>query len=255
MEISQALDAVARLSNGTLKAATLIGGPECGFIAAVAHWFFEIDVEMRTSDGEILQASRKAETRAQLTVIYETHSGRQQVLTSMISSKTYAVHDLKSNLFKAGSASSIRITGRVPWKEALHYTLGRTFEKLAVRQDFGNIIGSAARIFQAISKAEPEGDFNYFQLKEWCAYSDHSYGQGYLNSAISMFPELSALRKTMKLQWIYHTKMRSQLTDLHKPGSLLYAIVRSALVDEGGTHFVYLYSLKSSLESHHVSRY
>ena len=198
VEIAQALDAIARLSNGTLKAATLIGGPECGFIAAVAHYFFDIDVESRTSDGEILQASRKAEDQAQITVIYETHSGRQQVLTSMISSETYAVHDLKSNLFKAGSASSTRITGRVPWKEALHYTFGRTFEKLVVRQEFGDIIGSAARIFQAISKAEPEGDFNYYQLKEWCAYSDHSYGQGYLNSAISTFPELSALRKTME---------------------------------------------------------
>ena len=198
VEIARALDAVARLSNGTLKAAKLIGGPECGFIAAVAHWFFEIEVELRTSDGTILQASSNANGKAQLTVIYESHPGRQQALMSMVSSETYAIHDLTSNLFRAGSASNTRITGRVPWKEALRGTFGKTFGQLLSKQDFGSVLGSAARIFQGLSHAEPEGDFTYLQLKSWCAYSDRSYGQGYLNCAISVFPELSELRRTME---------------------------------------------------------
>lgn len=198
VEIARALDAVARLSNGALKAATVIGGPECGFIAAVAHWFFEIDVEVRTSEGEILQASGKADEKARLTVIYETHPGRQQALTSSVSSETYAIHDLTSNLFKAGSASDTRITGRVPWKEALRGTFGRSFARLQSKQDFGSVVCSAARIFQGISQAEPEGGFPYPELKSRCAYSDRSHGQGYLNCAISMFPELSGLRKTME---------------------------------------------------------
>ena len=198
VEIARALDAVARLSNGTLKAATLIGGPECGFIAAVAHWFFEIEVELRTSDGTILQALSDTNGKAQLTVIYENHPERQQALTSMVSSETYAIHDLTSNLFRAGRTSETRITGRVPWKEALRGTFGKTFGQLLLKQDFGSVFGSAARIFQGLSHAEPEGDFTYEQLKSWCAYSDRSYGQGYLNCAISVFSELSVLRKAME---------------------------------------------------------
>ena len=199
IEIAQALDVVARLSNGTLKAASLIGGPECGFIATVAHWFFDISVELRTSDGEILQTSKKAEDKAQLVVIYETHTGRQNALTSSISCETYVIHDLTSRLFRPGSASDTRITGRVSWNEALRNTFGRYFTALLSKQDLGSVVGSAARIFRGIAQAEPEGDFTYTQLKQWCAYSDRSHGQGYINCAISTFPELSGLRKTMEV--------------------------------------------------------
>lgn len=64
---------------------------------------------------------------------------------------------------------------------------------------FGRTIGSAARIFQAITCKEDEPELAKFLYTDNCFYGDQSYGRGFLNIALHRFPELLPLAEKGEL--------------------------------------------------------
>lgn len=88
-------------------------------------------------------------------------------------------------------------------------------------ENFSLTIGSSARIFEGISKAEPDAGFAYRQLENWCGYRDESYGRGYINAIANTFPELSRLR----------THMEAAMTEKYQDAVVQYGAAQARLAD------------------------
>ena len=198
-DIALALDAIARISNGSLLSVTLIGGSECGWLGAVAHWFFEIGVDFESAAGQSLERVSQPADGPRVLIIFNENPTSQQNLGVMVASETYVIRDLKDNIFEFSEVSNYDITGRVTWQEAIQQTFGEPARILLKQQAvFGSAIGSAARIFQGISKAEPDCGCTRLDLETWCGYHDSSFGQGYINSGVNLLVELAPLRHRME---------------------------------------------------------
>ena len=98
---------------------------------------------------------------------------------------------------KDGPLGSALLCGRVPWQSALSLTFGPAFRKLIESPTiFGKLIGAAARIFEAVAKAE-KGLHNE-TLRTCSTYLSSSRGQGLISSSILRFPELRLLKVHME---------------------------------------------------------
>jgi hypothetical protein len=203
-DIARVLAALARLSTDSALSIKISGGTKCGWIAAVAHWFFELDVEIRSSNGTILYPSARKGKEPQLLVIFEPKDPE----SIQVVGKSYIIKDLTHGLMYKDGLETSRVTGRVRWETALYQTFGNSAQRLLNQTSvFARSIGSAARIFQAISLAEGEGNFTMTQLEDWCSWSDDGYGRGYVTAAMVQLPELAPLRDKIE------TALESSYTD------------------------------------------
>lgn len=141
-DIAQVLAAIARLSADLAHSIKISGGTECGWIAAVAHWFFEIDVEIRSSNGEILYPSSRKGEKPQLLVTFES----KDLESLQLVGKSYIIRDLTRGLLYKDGLEASRLSGRVRWEMALHQTFGNSAQRLLHQTTvFARSIGSAAR--------------------------------------------------------------------------------------------------------------
>ena len=87
----------------------------------------------------------------------------------------------------------VALSGRVPWEGALENTFDSDFRKLMMmKQAFDSMIGSAARIFQAIYEADKEVPRKW--LINCRSYYPQSYGSSYIHFILARFPELQGIR-------------------------------------------------------------
>ncbi|KAI9793796.1 MAG: hypothetical protein M1833_000519 [Piccolia ochrophora] len=192
-DMARALEAIARLSNGVIMSVRLVGGSECGWLAALAQWFFEIEVEIESADGTILLQRPNTSKQAQLVVVFEQKGGDKFESGVEITSQTYRIRDLTAESFLHRDPDNRCMSGRVPWENASQQTFGSAarnlFKQTAI---LGSAIGSAARIFQGLARAEPDASTEKF--KDWCYYDDNCFGKGYVNFTMNLLPELMPLQ-------------------------------------------------------------
>ena len=81
---------------------------------------------------------------------------------------------------------------------ALSATFGQDGKQLTGTKVFGQMIGSIARVFTAMSRAEPWVSRDGQKLERWTGYSESSFGRGFLNSTIKWLPELTNLYPSME---------------------------------------------------------
>ena len=92
------------------------------------------------------------------------------------------------------------ISGRVSWDQAIKTTFGSTGQKLLESShDLGQIIGTAARIFEAVAQNDPN-DLDIWKARPWTnsfrtstTYAENSYGIAFVHFAPKLLPELSVL--------------------------------------------------------------
>jgi hypothetical protein len=161
-DTAKALNAIGRISHGFSTSMTIIGGPECAWLAAVAYWFFDIIVEMRNVDGKVLHANPSTGTGPKLLVIYAP----SQTSGMQILGKSYVVRDIALEVLSRGSLNPSRLTTRVRWDEALEKVFGRTGPRLlSLTQYFGTAISCAARILLGIARNEEDTDLDEDELQ------------------------------------------------------------------------------------------
>ena len=223
--IADALSALARLSNGRMASISLAGGPDAGWLAAVAEWF--LDFKIKIIDGqsqETLYMNHVDDQNTQVTIVYSSqlmqdsgaptpaYVGRDVDLSSSVSrpntstgkvsvrDKTYniSLEDLGKSFLKDDLDYNAHVvSGRLPWKSALRLAFGSDFERLMkTRNAFGEAIGSAAVLFRAMVQAQPDIPTRY--LSSNSGHSDSSYGQGLVAFVVQQLPELSDLRNIME---------------------------------------------------------
>lgn len=203
--IADALSALAMLSNGRMEYVSLTGGPDGGWLAAVAEWFLDLKVKIvDDSSLEVLYTNHADDQDTQVTVLYlsqvQQDSGEKRTDQVAISDKTYKVslEDVcKTFLPSDPEYNTSTVSGRLSWTSALRGAFGSDFERLMTRPNaFGTAIGSAAVLFSAI--AEAHQDISPLYLGPNMGYSDSSYGQGLVAHVVQQFPELASLKKSME---------------------------------------------------------
>lgn len=206
-DVAAVLNAIACLSQGEIASINLVGGSVCGWLAAFAHTFFDLDVQLHSGDGHLLLKTNAEHKMVHLNVIFDT----SRPLAMQLSSTSYFVGNVKG-LFRE---SYLLRTGRVSWDQVIKRTFGSTGEQLLKsKRSFGIMIGTAARIFAAVTESDEmffqllgpqleeyqnrqnrlDGALNTFQ-EEWIGYHYENFGRGYVEFTIRRFPELSQLRQ------------------------------------------------------------
>ena len=194
-DVALALNAIGRLSRGEIAAITLAGGAICGWLAAFAHVFMDLDIELQDNKKNLLMKTVAEDQRVHIVVLFgETTSPIVQ-----LSSTSYYIRDVNTFMKR----SYLLQTGRIPWDELIQRTFGSLgTELLEAKRHFGALIGSAARIFDAV--AHNDKDFTELLgwgpsstkifYENWIGYNVESFGRGYVDFAIERLHELKDLR-------------------------------------------------------------
>lgn len=185
-DVAQALGGVVEILNGSITSITLVGGAACGWIAAFAHWFLGLDIEVRRGDDEqeILYTS-SLDGKVAISVIYDNRGYDMAIKRR---DTTYVLRNLES-LMAANYPTVNWFSGRVPWDRALVTAFGSQARILIKKKELGMMLGAAASILLAISKADREVSFDD-RSSEWPGYGEMSVGFGFLRSACDWLPEL-----------------------------------------------------------------
>ena len=205
-DVAKVLNALARLSVGQITTLTISGSCDCGWVAAVAHWFFDIIVEFHDQEGQTVYPVGKPTALSQRKLIVVLAPDKPNIL--QVVSVAYQIADVTRDII-AGCEPDFNVASllvRLPWRSVFQQTFGKQASTLIkeLQDDLGTAIGSAARIFSEYVKAQtdklslqpfPESDIS-FSL--WYGHGSASYGQGFLHFVCKTFPELESLQETME---------------------------------------------------------
>lgn len=193
--IAEALVAISAVTRKELQAITLIGGPDAGWLCAVAEWIMDLKVSISNHQGEILYTNVTGPEQVQVQIIF----GREATSIShdiIIQGKTYILKGISEVL--GGEFDSTVVSGRLEWKTALRSAFLLDFKRLkeSLPETLGTLLGSAARIYKGVAQADKTFPLTY---RTACTtYCDQSFGPGFVINAISWFPELATLREHME---------------------------------------------------------
>ena len=201
--VAAVLNALGRLSMGHLLTLTISGGCDCGWIAAVANWFFEIPVEVRDIAGEVVYPlDNRPDASRRTLVVVQT---QERSTTLQATSEAYTVADITLDVLardhaRGGSFSNMDdLQTRVPWQSVLRQTFGRQASALLrLRVDLGTAVGSAARMFLEYTKPQLDESLGHPDFC-WYGLGAASYGQGFLHLICTTFPEMASLREVMDI--------------------------------------------------------
>lgn len=187
IDIAKALKALFQITRAEVESITLLGQHECAFMAALAHWLFDLAIYIEDDTGEVLFKSYEDLSRAgaQVIVIYteeEEPMTIQQSTTYVLSIGTDVIGRTMAN-------SESRWIWKIPWDGCLARTFGSTFRALSgLSQILGSYLGSTARIYSALATGEP--NVAAFSRLRFIDFTQLSYGRGFIHSVTSIFEEL-----------------------------------------------------------------
>lgn len=201
-DVASVLNALGRLSSGQIVTLTISGGCDCGWIAAVAYWFFDIAVQFRDASGQTIYPLGKQPNASRRTLVVIQASESSTALQAI--GEAYTVADITLDIIArdqdSGELSSNvnDLQTRVPWQSVLRQTFGRQASiLLRLKVDLGTAIGSASRMF--LEYANPTIEISVFLTSSgWYGHGAASYGPGFLDFTCSTFPEIASLRENME---------------------------------------------------------
>jgi hypothetical protein len=201
-DIANALYAIMGLRSGSTRHLTFIGVADAALVAAIANWLLDLKVILYTSsrqqENDVWFRNFSDDEEPHLTVIYSRNPQKSCLIQQ---DRTIQLLDATS-LFRSHAelkpSHDYAVSGRVSWAEALYRTFGeQSHLLLSMHSPFGSAMGSAARIFYALEKADNNVP------REWLhrntAYFSASYGHDFINFSQVRFPELNetGLRNAM----------------------------------------------------------
>ncbi|CAF9914427.1 MAG: hypothetical protein GOMPHAMPRED_008158 [Gomphillus americanus] len=195
--IAEALFAMAAVSRKEMEAITLIGGPDTGWLAAVAEWILDLKVSISNSDKEIIYTNIDGPGAAQIQVISRRKAPKSQDV--IVQGRTYVLKEISEVLGRETTSSiATTVSGRVEWKTALRSAFLLDFKRMidSLPSTLGALLGSAARLYKGIAQADKSFSLTY---RNACTtYCDSSFGSGFVGNMLSWFPELKTLREHME---------------------------------------------------------
>lgn len=194
--LAKALFGVARVTREELRAVTIIGGADAGWLAALAEWLFGCTVKVTSDDGfplyQNVQEGEEVQLHFIFTAPWENASHKSQELE--LQGKTYILENVSQLFQEEGRHFDAHVvSGRVRWEHALSMAFMADFQKLmGMSNTLGKLIGSAARIFKAVAHSDQRIPLKY---RSACAsYCNSSFGAGFVQNTLAWFPELLRLQ-------------------------------------------------------------
>ena len=194
-DIAVVLDAISRLSRKQLVSIELSGNDTCAWLAAFGNYFFELGVDIRDRNGELLHQSVSEHGHVHLFITFGTSAEAR----NLVGAQCYIVRDVTDLLTRDHTL----LSGRVEWDAVLSTIFAEpSSELLRLETPFEQILRSAARLFEAVATADPTIDTEFEMAlgksgfgglcRSWIGYHDDSRGLGYIKFARDLLPELAA---------------------------------------------------------------
>ena len=201
--IAEVLRGIGAITQGRMVSMTVIGGDDAGFIAAIAEWLFDLRVLILDAASEQELHTSCAGKSPQVTVMFEPYQcggqDRQNKAMLRCTGRTYYLEDA-TELFRLRSSGPFvaYVSGRARWDSLLGTVFGSEFDWIFdyQQQTLASAIGSAARLFRAVSSAEPGIPMQL--VRDWRSYAAGSNGRGFVGNIIEWLPELASLKKPME---------------------------------------------------------
>lgn len=193
-DIAKALRGLFELSRGETDSILLFGGGECSFIAALAHWLFDFKIYVEDDEGKLIFTSAPDPASAKICVRY----GSARSTAIQMPSTTYVLGDCRAVFDRAFETKDMTFVVRTPWDGCLRRTFGSAFQGLTeLPSALGSYLGSLARIYRALA----QGELDVGSISRFCYndFGEASFGQGFIHSVLSTFPELERIESLQQI--------------------------------------------------------
>lgn len=195
--IAEALLALSQISRNEMQSVNLLGGADVGWLAAIADWLLDLRIQIIQQDGEVFYTNCESAKIVQVQVMYVGTSGTATNSIQTVG-KTYYLDDISKLFQEEGRPPDAAVvSGRVAWRNLIGSTFLSDFKKLMeIPHTLGELLGSAARLFKALTLADKSIPETY--RLACISYCDASYGSGFVTNTLRWFPELQALKEDMQ---------------------------------------------------------
>ncbi|KFY02187.1 hypothetical protein O988_02339 [Pseudogymnoascus sp. VKM F-3808] len=137
--LAKALLELSKVSSGTVRSVTFIGGVDCGWLAALAQWLLSLRVDILAADGSVLYSSRISVDPSyypQVTIVLQLDQD-SQVNTALFKKSVIVppgglFFNIRKEEFNGQSHSFT--AGRSEWPTIIHDAFGAYFD-LLLHQD------------------------------------------------------------------------------------------------------------------------
>ena len=196
-DIAKALRGLFEVSRREVDSILLIGGGECSFIAALAHWLFDFRVYIEDDEDKLIFTSASDPASAQVRVRY----GSAQSAAIQMPSTTYILGDCRAVFDRVFESKDMVFMVRTPWDGCLRRVFGSAIQTLIdLPHHLGAYLGSLARIYTALAHGEPHvGSISRIRYHD---FGEASFGQGFIHSVLSTFPELECIESLQQIMEI-----------------------------------------------------
>lgn len=208
-DIAAALLSISRITRGEIVSMTLSGGFAAGFLAALAEWLFGLSVLIENGEGQVLYANCSDAHTAQVHVVFvqpahddikgKPSTGSEHTQALQVTSATYHLREVTDLFSYSKKSNTAFVGGRLAWDTCLVSTFGEVFRRLIYNPLApGRVLGSAARIFQAMAIRDPELERRL--PGTWSDYGGvwNGYGGlGFVTTLLKWFPELRVAENHM----------------------------------------------------------
>ncbi|MCJ1450488.1 hypothetical protein MMC28_000819 [Mycoblastus sanguinarius] len=184
-DIARAMCGLFGISKGNISRITVTGGAKCAFIAGFAQWLLNLKLYVEDEAGRVIHQDVTPE-EAQVVVTYR----RQAELSIVqVSSTTYILREVEDMLNRHPGLDQVLLIIRTPWDGCLTRVFGTAFNALIKSPIIlGGFFGSVAGIYRGLAMGE--SDVGKFSRKMYINHVKSSYGRGFINSIVVIFPEL-----------------------------------------------------------------
>lgn len=196
--MARALLGIGEVSLGKYEAITICGPSDLGWLAAIAEWMLDLRISISTLDGKLLHQNFEGAKHAQVRFLLSTHIEKNQGMDVGVLATTYHLRDFTEVInVRDRTMLESKVCGRVPWSSALSDTFGSYFKTCLedMPEAFGKALGCAARLFEAVARAEPMIGPS---AKLTCfSYFSSSHGPNFVSFVCNEFSELKVVRPEM----------------------------------------------------------
>jgi hypothetical protein len=189
-DIAKALHGLFQISRNTLEYIEVVGGANCSFIGAFAHWLLDLTVHVEDDAGTPIHQNTLDREKAQVRIRYCSLDRPSTELH--IASTTYVLGNHYEMLIHTPWEDELSLLVRTSWDGCLERVYWSSIRRLkSLSRILGEFLGSAARIFAALARGE--ADVGDFSREDFAEFVDGTYGHGFVKSVEKIFPELGRL--------------------------------------------------------------